>query len=60
MLILSGCAPAVSERAVLDRLANPVDALAAALAGDDVRAMRRAGRDVIAIYDAGVGMFSPR
>jgi len=55
-LIVSGCATApTSQNAVLDRLAAPIDAHAAALAGDDVALMRSTGRTVIAIYDAGVG-----
>ena len=36
-------------------LAKPMTAHAAALAGDDVDAMRRTGRVVIATYDAAVG-----
>lgn len=55
-MILTGCAGAPSgggADATLDRLARPMDALAVALAGEDVVQMRRAGRAVIAIYDAG-------
>lgn len=54
-LIVSGCATAVTDRAVVDALAEPVTAHAAALAGDDVAAMRRTGRNLIAIYDAAAG-----
>ena len=58
MLILSGCGPELSKleaEPVLSRLSKPIDELAIALAGDDVADMRRAGRNVIATYDAGVG-----
>ena len=56
MLILAGCASApVSDSALATALRRPMTAHAAALAGEDVDAMRRTGRNVIAIYDAGVG-----
>ena len=56
MLILAGCASApVSDSALAAALKRPMTEHAAALAGEDVAAMRRTGRNVIAIYDAGVG-----
>lgn len=55
LLILTGCAPAPAEAPVLARLERPLQRLAVALAGEDVPRMRATGRDVIAIYDAGVG-----
>lgn len=55
-MIVSGCAVEAPPDSVLARaLADPVTAHAAALAGEDVPAMRRTGRVVIATYDAAVG-----
>lgn len=57
-MTLLGCGPEptkLESAPVLSRLSKPMDDLAIALSGDDVAAMRRAGRNVIAIYDAGVG-----
>ena len=55
-LMLAGCATApVSDSALAAALKRPMTEHAAALAGEDVAAMRRTGRNVIAIYDAGVG-----
>ena len=55
--IVSGCVSAAPDGAsrVLDRLEGPITRHAAALAGDDVAMMRATGREVIAIYDAGLG-----
>lgn len=55
--IASGCAPEgrVSDSVVIDALADPMTAHAAALAAEDVPAMRRTGRRVIAVYDAAAG-----
>lgn len=58
LMILSGCATGrqlLEVDPMVSRLAKPIDELAIALAGEDVSAMRRAGRNVIAIYDAAVG-----
>ena len=56
MLILAGCSSApVSDSALAAALKRPMAEHAAALAGDSVPEMRRTGRNVIAIYDAGVG-----
>ena len=56
MLILAGCASApVSDSALAAALKRPMTEHAAALAADSVSDMRRTGRNVIAIYDAGVG-----
>tara|TARA_Y100001951_G_scaffold103247_1_gene111658 strand:- start:4258 stop:4425 length:168 start_codon:yes stop_codon:yes gene_type:complete len=53
---LAGCAGApVSDSVGAAALREPVDQLAGALAGDDINQMRRAGRVVIATYDAWVG-----
>ena len=52
---LNGCTVAASDSALATALRRPMTAHAAALAGEDVAAMRRTGRNVIAIYDAGVG-----
>ena len=54
-LIVAGCTVAASDSALATALRRPMTAHAAALAGEDVAAMRRTGRNVIAIYDAGVG-----
>ena len=53
LTILAGCAGAPVSDSV--GAAEPVDQLAGALAGDDINQMRRAGRVVIATYDAWVG-----
>ena len=56
LTILAGCAGApVSDSVGAAALREPVDQLAGALAGDDINQMRRAGRGVIATYDAWVG-----
>lgn len=54
-LIAAGCTAEVSDSALATALSRPMATHAAALAGDDVRAMRRTGRDLIATYDAAVG-----
>ena len=54
-LILPGCTTEVSDSALATALRRPMTAHAAALAGEDVAAMRRTGRNVIATYDAAVG-----
>ena len=54
-LILLGCTTEVSDSALATALRRPLTEHAAALAGEDVAAMRRTGRNVIATYDAGVG-----
>ena len=54
-LMLTGCGVAVSDSALATALRRPMTEHAAALAGDSVPEMRRTGRNVIAIYDAGVG-----
>ena len=55
-MIVSGCAVEAPPDSVLaTALAKPMTAHAAALAGDDVDAMRRTGRVVVATYDAAVG-----
>lgn len=54
-LILPGCTTEVSDSALATALRRPMTLHAAALAGDSVSEMRRTGRNVIAIYDAGVG-----
>ena len=54
-MICAGCANVqVSESALAAALERPIDAHATALAGDDISAMRRTGRVVIATYDAAV------
>lgn len=53
--IAAGCTTEVSDSALATALRRPMTAHAAALAGEDVDVMRRTGRNVIAIYDAGVG-----
>lgn len=55
LTMLTGCTVAVSDSALATALRRPMTAHAAALAGDDVQAMRRTGRDLIATYDAAVG-----
>ena len=58
VMMQSGCAVGPSEGAAvatLDRLDPLMTAHARALAGEDVGAMRRTGRAVIATYDAGRG-----
>lgn len=52
-MILSGCVSAASDSALVSGLRGPMTDHAAALAGDDVTAMRRTGRVVIAKFDAG-------
>ena len=54
-LIAAGCTTEVSDSALATALRRPMTEHAAALAGDSVSEMRRTGRNVIAIYDAGVG-----
>ena len=56
-MIASGCASAVpaTDSVMATALAKPMTAHAAALAGDDVAAMRQTGRAVIAIFDAAIG-----
>lgn len=56
ILMLSGCTSAVvSDSAMVSVLDRPMTQHAAALADDDVAAMRRTGRDLIATYDAAKG-----
>ena len=56
-MILAGCAsdPA-SDSVAVAALKRPMDAHAAALAGEDVNRMRHTGRVVIATYDAIAGV----
>ena len=54
-LIAAGCTTEVSDSALATALRRPMTEHAAALAGDSVSDMRRTGRNVIAIYDAGGG-----
>ena len=56
-MIVTGCASAVpaTDSVMATALSKPMTAHASALAGDDVDAMRRTGRVVIATYDAAVG-----
>lgn len=56
-MIVTGCASAVpaTDSVMATALSKPMTAHAAALAGDDVDAMRRTGRVVVATYDAAVG-----
>lgn len=54
MMILSGCAKdQVSESVILDALDRPMTELAGALVEDGGPKSKKAGRRVIAIYDAG-------
>jgi hypothetical protein len=53
--MLSGCPTGASDSALIAGLRGPVTAHAAALATDDVAAMRRTGRIVITKFDAGAG-----
>lgn len=54
-LTLSGCASErVAETVVLDALCRPMDRLAGAVVDDGGPKSKKAARDVIAIYDAGV------
>jgi len=54
MLCLSGCGSVlVSDSAFVANLRGPMKTHAAALAGDDVKAMRRTGLVVIEKFDAG-------
>lgn len=57
LTICAGCAtaPTGGAETTLYRLDRPMTELALALSGEDVALMRRAGRAVIAIYDAGRG-----
>jgi hypothetical protein len=52
-MMLSGCVTGQSDSALIAGLRGPMIDHAAALAGDDVAAMRRTGRVVIAKFDAG-------
>ena len=54
-LMLTGCGVEVNDSALATALRRPMTEHAAALAGDSVSDMRRTGRNVIAIYDAGAG-----
>ena len=51
---LAGCATAVDDSALASVLSRPMTDHAATLAGDDIPAMRRSGRALIATYDAAV------
>ena len=53
MTMLNGCVTGPSDSALVAGLRGPMTDHAAALAGDDVAAMRRTGRVVIAKFDAG-------
>jgi hypothetical protein len=52
-MMLSGCVTGQSDSALIAGLRGPMTDHAAALGGDDVAAMRRTGRVVIAKFDAG-------
>ena len=52
---LSASGGEIQEHDLATALRRPMTEHAAALAGDSVSEMRRTGRNVIAIYDAGVG-----
>lgn len=55
-MICAGCLRGPASDSVLaPALRKPIDRLAVSLAGADVAAMRRDGRNVIATYDAAVG-----
>ena len=53
LAMLTGCVSAASDSALIAGLRGPMTDHAAALGGDDVAAMRRTGRIVIAKFDAG-------
>ena len=53
VMMLTGCVTGPSDSALIAGLRGPMTEHAAALAGDDVAAMRRTGRVVIARFDAG-------
>lgn len=54
-MMIAGCAPdRVSEDAVLKSLSKPMCSLAAGVVADGGPESKRAARNVIAIYDAGV------
>lgn len=56
LMMLTGCGgERTSDSALVTVLDRPMTVHATALAGDDVPAMRRTGRDLIATYDAAVG-----
>lgn len=60
-MTLSGCVRApVAETVVLDALARPMCDLAGAVLDDGGAKSRRAARNVIAVYDAGVDRASNR
>ena len=50
--MLSGCAIAASESALVETLDPLMSNHAASLGGDDIKTMRRTGRILIAVYDA--------
>ena len=50
--MLSGCAIAASESALVEALDPLMSNHAASLGGEDIPAMRRTGRILIATYDA--------
>jgi len=50
---LNGCVTGQRDSALIAGLRGPMTDHAAALGGDDVAAMRRTGRVVIAKFDAG-------
>ena len=50
--MLSGCAIAASESALVEILDPLMSNHAASLGGDDIKTMRRTGRILIAVYDA--------
>ena len=52
MTMLNGCVTGPSDSALVAGLRGPMTDHAAALASDDVAAMRRTGRVVIAKFDA--------
>ena len=53
LTMLNGCVTGPSDSALVAGLRGPMTDHAAALGGDDVAAMRRTGRIVIAKFDAG-------
>jgi hypothetical protein len=53
ILFVSGCATGPSDSALVTNLREPIRKHASALAGDDVKAMRRTGLVVIEKFDAG-------
>ena len=52
LTILTGCVGGVSDSALIAGLRQPMTDHARALAGDDITAMRKTGRVVIAKFDA--------